>query len=168
MPYAADFYASQDAKRRLSRIHAKRQVIEPARLEELAGDPKLKSGKIAALFGYGRAAFFTHLSQDHELWNVYATARVSAGHQVTKAHLLSKRGILAGDELRIIEAIDGGARTYDAIAAASEVDSHIFAARLYNLENEKHEIWSQAIGCPPVTHYFLRSEEPAQAKGAAA
>lgn len=141
--------------------------INPARLAELAGRRDLKSGAIARLFGCGRANFFTYLSQHDELWNIYAKARLRAGHQVTKAHLLSKRGTLTQEDLRIINAISSGRRTRDEIAVYAEIEPRIFDARLYNLENEKHEIWSAQVGRPPVTNYFLRGEAES-VKGAAA
>jgi len=132
-----------------------------------AANPTLQSRDIPRLFGLGPAAFFACLGAHDELWAVYEEARRRAGHRVTRGRLHVRRGGMTGDDLKIVEAITGGARTDSAIAAASGVDSRVFASRLYNLENEKHEIWSMQIGRPPVTHYFLRGEEPAQAKGVA-
>ena len=143
---------------------AARMEIDPGRLALLAGDPTLKSGKIAALFGYGRATFFSCLSQHEDLWEVYAKARHDAGFQVS--HTKPRRHALEGDDQKIINAIGQGCRTLTAIAQSAEFDLSSFAARMYNLEHERHEIWSMQVGHG--THYFLRSEEATQAKGAAA
>lgn len=169
MSYVRNVFAATDCQRRLAKIHAKRQVIDPERLEKLASDPALKSGSIARLFGYGRAAFFVYLSQHEELWRVYEDARVRAGCKTGNAYLRARRDPLDEDDSKIIDAIAHGARTVGEIETALKVDPHVFATRLYNLENEKHEIWSQAIGRPPVTNYFLRGEEAQEmAKGRAA
>ena len=158
-PYRANVFAAGDCQRRLDRVYAQRLEITPARLAELAGDRTLKSGKIARQFGYGRAAFFTYLSQHEELWRVYETARLGAGFQVNKSRMRTRRGALTDDELKIINVIRHGVRVVGEIAAASGVEPRLFASCLYNLESEKHEIWSAAIGLPPVTHFFLRDEE---------
>ena len=132
--------------------------IDATRLAELASDPTLKAKAIARRLGMGRATLFFSLGANAELWDIYEKARLRAGYKVgpLPAELRKRRGPLTDDDLKIIAAIAGGARTVAAIAVASQVDPRIFAAHLYNLENEKHEIWSREIGRPPVTHYFLR------------
>jgi hypothetical protein len=82
MAYRANVFATSDCQRRLTRVYAQRLEITPERLQKLAGDPAVKSGAIARQFGYGRAAFFTYLTQHQELWDVYAAARLRAGKQV--------------------------------------------------------------------------------------
>ena len=163
----ANAFASADCRRRLAQIPAKRQTIDAARLAELAGNPALKSDAIARQFGYGRATFFMYLNQHEELWDVYEQARLRAGKKVAKANLRTKRGPLSDDDLKIIDAVTHGARTVAAIEAASEVNPRIFASLLYNLENERHELYSHTTGQPPVTRFFTRAEEEAR-KGKAA
>jgi hypothetical protein len=144
-------------RRRTVKSQAKRQTVEPSRLRALASDPALSSGAIATAFGYTRSTFFVYLSQHEELWQVYEDARVGAGHNVGKTRLRVKRGALDGDDRKIIDAIAHGRRTVTEIAQFAEFDLHSFASRLYNLEHERHEIWSTQVGL--VTRYFLREEE---------
>src|SRR5260370_4087316 len=99
-PYRANVFASGDSQRRLARVHAKRQEIEPARLEQLAGDPNLKSGSIARQFGNGRATFFVYLTQHEELGDMYATARLRIGKKLARALVRTSRGLLFGRDLK--------------------------------------------------------------------
>lgn len=139
--------------------------INAERLEQLAGDPRIKSGDIARILGVGRANFFSYLSQNEALWNVYETARTRAGRKVNKSHLKTRRGILAGDEIKILEAIArSGHETYANIRAAvlaQGVEPARFAVLMYNLEHEKHEIESLADG--QVTRYRIRVREKKEA-----
>jgi hypothetical protein len=140
------------------------RTIDPETLARLASDPKLKPTDIAAGCGFGRQYFFMALGQNQRLWSIYEAARAEAGVPVFKLPALrrQKHGALDEVELIIIEAIGSGRRTMDAIRTVvinAGANPQTFAARLYNLENEKQEIWSAPVGHPPRTHYFLRSEE---------
>jgi hypothetical protein len=148
---------------------ARAGVIDAARLETLAGDPNIKSGDIAQIFGVGRATFFHYLSNHEELWNVYANARLRAGKQVTKAHLLpSRRGSLNVVEITMLEVIAlSQAHTYSAIreaAIAAGIEPRQFSGLRYNLEHEKHEIESFPEG--DATHYQVRQREAKKGKAA--
>lgn len=149
-------------QRAISRV----SQIDAARLAQVASDPTIKSGAIARIFGCGRANFFAYLSTHEELWSVYADARQRAGFKVNRRP--HRRGILDADEIKILEAIAGGARDVSilrAAAIAAGVAPHRVSVVLYNLENEKHEIHSRAEGKPPVTRFYLRGEEPFTAEG---
>jgi hypothetical protein len=147
------------------------RTINPETLAALASDPKLKPGDIAAGCGFSRAQFFFMLSQQQRLWDVYEAGRDRAGMPVSSGRLESLRvRRKKGDrfdavELSILGAIGAGLRTMNAIRTFVIDEGHkpqTVAASLYNLENEKHEIWSATVGFPPQTHYFLRSEESVQ------
>jgi hypothetical protein len=139
------------------------RTINPETLAKLASDPKLKAKDVAAGCGFGRAAFFYALGQNSELSGIYKRGRAVAGHPAFNLPALRKQKREAFDEaeLSILAAIGSGRRTMDAIRAAV-VNPQTVAAKLYNLESEKHEIWSAPVGYPPRTHYFLRSEEAAE------
>lgn len=148
---------------------ARAGAIDAARLDTLAGDPNIKSGEIAQIFGVGRATFFHYLSNHEELWNVYANARMRAGKQITKAHLLpSRRGPLNAVEITMLEVIAlSQEHTYSAIreaAIAAGVEPRQFSGLLYNLEHEKHEIESCMVG--QVEHYHVRQREAKKGKAA--
>jgi len=143
------------------------RTIDPETLEKLAGDPTLKPKDIAAGCGFGKSYFFMMLGQNQRLTDIYETARAGAGVPVFKAGLRTskreKRASLDEAELSILDAIRGGCRTMSAIRTAVISTGHApapFAAKLYNLENERHEIWTMQVGCQ--THYFLRCEAAAQ------
>lgn len=139
-------------------------TISAARLEKIASDPRIKSSRIPHYFNAGRAAFFTHLSRHPELWEVYAEARRRAGIIVCErmpAELRrTGRRLVNSDEMKILEAIVSTDRSFSAIreaAVAAGVASQRFAALLYNLQHEKHEVWSREEG--QVTRFYLRDEE---------
>lgn len=143
--------------------------INPDTLAALASDASLTPADVAAGCGFGKSTFFMMLGQNQRLTDIYEAARARAGVPVVKAGLrTSKREKRASHdevELSILAAVRSGLRTMNVIRTAVINEGHApatFAARLYNLENEKHEIWSAQVGCPPQTHYFLRSEEAAQ------
>jgi hypothetical protein len=141
----------------------KMRTINRETLARLASDPKLKPKDIAKGCGFGRAFFFMTLGQNPALTEIYKTGRERAGFPAFDLPALRKQkhGPLDEVELSIIGAIGNGRRTMDAIRAAV-INPQTVAAKLYNLENQKHEIWSVEVGHPPRTHYFLRSEEAAQ------
>jgi hypothetical protein len=153
-----------DCRRRVAERQARRQPIDPTRLRELAANSDIKSGDIARMFGYGRAAFFARLSADPRLWDIYAQARAIAGFDVLRARPSEwrkhRRGDLDIDEAVIVALIRRGCRQFNelrATAIASGIDEARFDAVLYNLEHEKHEIWSVNS-----LTFFLREEEAAE------
>jgi hypothetical protein len=139
--------------------------IDRARLAELAGDPAIKSNDLAGFFQMGPAEFFRRLSHSEELWRVYEDARTRAGVEVCSTMPVSLRrkyrAKLSPDELVIINAIPSGRTIGElrAAAIAGGVDLGKFAKILYDLEHEKHEIFSAEVGRPLATHFFLRGEE---------
>ena len=158
---ALNFASTVDCRRRVGERQAQRKPIDPARLQQIAADPDIESGKIHRLFGYGRAAFFARLAADEGLWVIYERARISAGHKVLSRQPAEwrrhRRGDFDGDEAVIVALIGRGCRQFNelrATAVASGIDKRRFAAILYNLEHEKHEIWSVNS-----LTFFLREEQ---------
>jgi hypothetical protein len=141
--------------------------IDVERLRALASDPRVGGHEIARQFGIGRATFYFTLSESDELWAIYETARRAAGFTVARRTPRQPRSLLSADEIHILEAIAGlppDARTASKIrevAIGLGITPGRFGTVLYNLENEKHEIWSQTDGKPPVTRFYLREEEAA-------
>ena len=157
-------------RQRMSRLAAKRLPVTPERLDEIAGNPAIKSRAIPAMFGYGVAAFFKYVGGEPELWRVYAAARNRAGFVVSNfGPTEKKRKSLPDEEQIIIDGIRANNRRPNelrAFAIAAGVDARRYDTVVYILENEKHEIESYAEGLPPVTRFFTRDEREAEKEAA--
>lgn len=140
--------------------------LDATRLAQVAGDPSIASNEVPLVMGMGRSSFFFALASDERLWEIYSTARTSAGHRVCERQFArvraDKHNGNGSDARKLLDAIRGGARRYSelrAAAIAAGVHPTKFASVLYNLENERHDIWSKERGKPPATYFFLRHEE---------
>lgn len=166
----ADFDGFQQRERRLTKIASKRQPITRERLEQIASNPEISSRDIPTLFGYGPSAFFSQLAANQGLWMVYQQARTRAGQQPGRLRPADRRRHLSNEELTIVNTIASDRRRFNEISEAmSHIDPARFAAILYNLEHEQHEIWSRAFGKhPAITLFFTRDESEADAESIAA
>ncbi len=139
--------------------------IDVERLRELASDPRIGGRDIPRILGIGFAKFFFTLGESDELWSVYESARRGAGFTVARRTPQKPRALLSVDEIHVLEAIAGlppdlrTASKIREVALTLGVEPGRFGTVLYNLENERHEIWSQTDGKPPVTRFYLREEE---------
>lgn len=168
----ADFDGCAQRERRLTKIASKRQPITRERLEQIARNPEIPSRAIPALFGYGPAVFFSYLAANQDLWEVYERARILAGRQPGRfrpTESRERRRHLSNEELTIVNTIASDRRRFNDIRQAmAHVEPARFAAILYNLEHEQHEIWSRAFGNPAITLFFTRDESEADAESIAA
>jgi hypothetical protein len=134
--------------------------IDPARLAMVAADAKLSAVAIAAEFDLPAPAFYAKLAHSERLAAIYSQGRLRAGVPIFSMRKLRvKAGRFSNDERSILDTIADGRRRMCEIVAVTGLEPNHAGALLYNLEHERHAVWTMREGLPPVTRYFLRAEE---------